>query len=96
MSTNPTAPAAEQTDSTIHDARQRRAVLMAVFVALMAVIASVTGLNVAHELAVEFDASQSQVLWFINLYTISLAALLLPLGAPRRPVGPQIGVADWA
>ncbi|MDN5853032.1 MAG: MFS transporter [Actinomycetia bacterium] len=48
----------------------------------MAVIASVTGLNVAQpDLAVEFDASQSEVLWFINLYTISLAALLLPLGA---------------
>jgi MFS family permease len=40
------------------------------------------GLNVAQpELAVEFDASQSEALWFINLYTISLAALLLPLGA---------------
>lgn len=48
----------------------------------MAVISSVTGLNVAQpELAVEFDASQSQVLWFINLYTLTLAALLLPLGA---------------
>ena len=67
---------------TIHDPRRRRLVLVAVCVALMAVIASVTGLNVAQpELAVEFDASQSEVLWFINLYTISLAALLLPLGA---------------
>jgi EmrB/QacA subfamily drug resistance transporter len=54
----------------------------------MAVIASVTGLNVAQpELAVEFDASQSTVLWFINLYTITLAALLLPLGA----LGDRIG-----
>ncbi|MGN9781178.1 MFS transporter [Nonomuraea sp. ZG12] len=48
----------------------------------MAVIASMTGLNVAQPaLAVEFDASQTEVLWFINLYTITLAALLLPLGA---------------
>ena len=69
---------ADPADSTIHDARQRRTVLIAVCIALMAVIASVTGLNVAQpELAVEFDASQSEVLWFINLYTISLAALLL-------------------
>lgn len=58
----------------------------------MAVTASVTGLNVAQpELAVQFGASHSQVLWFINLYTISLAALLLPLGAlgdrwGRKPV----------
>lgn len=75
-------------DPTIHDARQRRAILIAVCIALMAVIASVTGLNVAQpELAVEFDASQSTVLWFINLYTISLAALLLPLGALGDRVG---------
>jgi hypothetical protein len=48
----------------------------------MAVIASVTGLNVAQpEFAVDFNASQSEVMWFINLYTLSLAALLLPLGA---------------
>lgn len=82
MSTNPLSTEAEPAGSTIHDARQRRTVLTAVCVALMAVIASVTGLNVAQpELAVEFDASQSEVLWFINLYTISLAALLLPMGA---------------
>ena len=90
MSTNPPhtpssspPPAAPEFGApTIQDARQRRLVLVAVCVALMAVIASVTGLNVAQpELAIEFDASQSQVLWFINLYTISLAALLLPLGA---------------
>ena len=43
------------------------------------------------ELTVAFDASQTEVLWFINIYAISLAALLLPLGAMgdrwgRRPV----------
>jgi EmrB/QacA subfamily drug resistance transporter len=82
MSTPPPSTAAEPAESTIHNVRQRRTVLIAVCVALMAVIASVTGLNVAQpELAIEFDASQSEVLWFINLYTISLAALLLPLGA---------------
>lgn len=92
MNTNPPSAAVDHADSTIHDARQRRTILIAVCVALMAVIASVTGLNVAQpELAVEFDASQSVVLWFINLYTISLAALLLPMGAigdrwGRKPV----------
>jgi EmrB/QacA subfamily drug resistance transporter len=86
MSTNAPArigdaePAAP--DPTVHDPRRRRAILVAVCIALMAVIASVSGLNVAQpELAVAFDASQTQVLWFINIYTISLAALLLPLGA---------------
>ncbi|GAA5124550.1 MFS transporter [Alloalcanivorax gelatiniphagus] len=72
----------QPTGPTIHDPAERRAVLIAVCIALMAVIASVTGLNVAQpELAVEFDASQGEVLWFINLYTLTLAALLLPLGA---------------
>ncbi|MBD0735255.1 MFS transporter [Streptomyces sp. CBMA29] len=58
----------------------------------MAVIASVSGLNVAQpDLAVAFDASQSTILWIINIYTLSLAALLLPLGAVgdrwgRKPV----------
>lgn len=61
---------------------KRRMVLVTVCIALMAVISSVTGLNVAQpKLAVEFNASQSEVLWMINIYTISLAALLLPLGA---------------
>ena len=64
------------------DAGQRRTILIAVCIALMAVIASVSGLNVAQpDLAVAFDASQSTVLWIINIYTLSLAALLLPLGA---------------
>jgi EmrB/QacA subfamily drug resistance transporter len=76
----------------IHDPRRRRAILTGVCVALMAVIASVSGLNVAQqEIALAFGASQSTVLWIINTYTISLAALLLPLGAVgdrwgRKPV----------
>jgi EmrB/QacA subfamily drug resistance transporter len=70
------------------DARQRRTILIAVCVALMAVIASVSGLNVAQpDLAIAFDASQSTVLWIINIYTLGLAALLLPLGA----VGDRFG-----
>ncbi|RPF22267.1 EmrB/QacA subfamily drug resistance transporter [Myceligenerans xiligouense] len=68
--------------------RQLRTILVAVCVALMAVIASVSGLNVAQpDLAVDFGASQTTVLWFINVYTLTLAALLLPLGA----VGDRVG-----
>jgi len=65
-----------------------RKVLITVCIALMAVIASVSGLNVAQPmLALEFDISQNMVLWIINIYTITLAALLLPLGA----VGDRLG-----
>ncbi|MFD0687796.1 MFS transporter [Actinomadura fibrosa] len=91
MSTNPSAQPGG-TGPTIEDPRRRRAILIAVCAALMAVIASVTGLNVAQpQLAVEFGASQTTVLWIINVYTVGLAALLLPLGAigdrwGRRPV----------
>ncbi|MEV4171233.1 MFS transporter [Nonomuraea sp. NPDC049709] len=91
MSTSRSADAAAP-DPTVQDPRQRRTILVAVCVALMAVIASVSGLNVAQpELTAAFDASQTEVLWFINSYTITLAALLLPLGAlgdrwGRRPV----------
>jgi EmrB/QacA subfamily drug resistance transporter len=79
-------------DATIRDPRQRRTILIGVCIALMAVIASVSGLNVAQpHVAVAFGASQSDVLWMINIYTITLAALLLPLGAAgdrwgRKPV----------
>lgn len=85
-------PSVSVPDATIHDPHQRRAILIAVCIALMAVIASVSGLNVAQpQVAVAFDASQNTVLWMINIYTLSLAALLLPLGAlgdrmGRKPI----------
>jgi EmrB/QacA subfamily drug resistance transporter len=91
LSTNRSS-ATEALGPIVRDPRQRRTILIGVCVALMAVIASMSGLNVAQPaLAVEFDASQTEVLWFINLYTITLAALLLPLGAMgdrwgRRPM----------
>ncbi|MEU4596513.1 MFS transporter [Nocardia sp. NPDC023988] len=72
----------------VPDARELRTILIAVSIALMAVIASVSGLNVAQtHMAVEFSASQNAVLWIINIYTLALAALLLPLGA----IGDRLG-----
>ncbi len=71
---------------------ERRLILIAMCVALMAVISSVSGLNVAQQaLAVDLDASQSQLLWVINGYTLALAALLMPIGAigdrwGRKPI----------
>ncbi len=65
-----------------------RMILISVCIALMAVIASVSGLNIAQPmLAIEFDVSQNTVLWIINIYTLTLAALLLPLGA----IGDRLG-----
>ncbi|MEU8060802.1 MFS transporter [Microbispora bryophytorum] len=84
MSTNqpPLEEAAPAGGGGTPDPRQLRAILITVSVALMAVIASVSGLNVAQtHMAVEFGASQTTVLWIINVYTLALAALLLPLGA---------------
>jgi EmrB/QacA subfamily drug resistance transporter len=78
--------------SIIHDPRQRRAILIGVCIALMAVMASVSGLNVAQpQLALALGASQSDIVRMINIYTIALAASLLPLGAAgdrwgRKPV----------
>ncbi|MFJ8596851.1 MFS transporter [Streptomyces sp. NPDC093598] len=82
MSTNQPVPATPVGGRRGPDARQLRTILITVSFALMAVIASVTGLNVAQtHMAVDFGASQSTVLWIINIYTLALAALLLPLGA---------------
>ncbi|MEV7083640.1 MFS transporter [Streptomyces sp. NPDC093516] len=84
---DPAASAHPRDDGT-PDARRLRAILTAVSLALMAVIASVSGLNVAQtHMAVEFGASQGTILWIINSYTLALAALLLPLGA----IGDRLG-----
>lgn len=59
---------------------------------LVAVIAAMSGLNVAQQqIAVSLGASQGDVLWIINGYTVMLAAMLLPAGAigdrwGRKPV----------
>lgn len=79
-------------DPIIDDPKRRGSILLAVCIALMAVIAAVSGLNVAQpQMALALDGSQGDVLWIINIYAITLAALLLPLGAVgdrwgRKPV----------
>ena len=76
----------------VMDAARKRNILIAMCTALMAVVASVSGLNVAQQnLAVDLGASQGEILWIINSYTVALAALLLPIGAigdrwGRKPV----------
>jgi EmrB/QacA subfamily drug resistance transporter len=86
------SPSADAHDVVIVDARRRRLILAAMCVALVAVVASVSGLNVAQQaLAADLGASQSQLLWIINGYTLALAALLMPVGAigdrwGRKPI----------
>ena len=69
-------------------ASQRRWILIATCLALLAIMVSVSGLNVAQgALAADLGASQSELLWIINGFTVALAASLLPLGA----LGDRIG-----
>ena len=69
-------------DDPVDDAHRRTLILWAMCASLIAVVASVSGLNVAQQdLALDLGATQSDLLWVINGYTIALAALLLPLGA---------------
>jgi EmrB/QacA subfamily drug resistance transporter len=76
----------------VTDPARQRQILIAMCGALIAVVASVSGLNVAQQdLALDLGASQSQLLWIINGYTMALAALLLPIGAlgdrlGRKPI----------
>lgn len=87
-----TDPTDEAPPGAITDHRRQRLILAAMCTALVAVVASVSGLNVAQQdLAVDLGASQSQLLWVINGYTLALAALLMPVGAigdrwGRKPV----------
>ncbi len=77
-----TAPHLLEPEDAVADPRRRTLILVAMCTALVAVVASVSGLNVAQQdLAVELGATQSQLLWVINGYTIALASLLLPIGA---------------
>ena len=68
--------------------RRRQGILAAMSLALVGVVASVSGLNVAlGDLSVSLDASGSSLLWIVNAYTLTMAALLLPVGE----IGDRIG-----
>jgi len=62
--------------------RRTRAVLVVVALSLMAVISAVSGLNVAlPEMARETGATQTQLTWIVDAYTVVFAGLLLFAGA---------------
>ncbi|MEX1343610.1 MAG: MFS transporter [Candidatus Limnocylindrales bacterium] len=75
-------PESPSSTATALTKRQRRLVLAVVGLALMAVISAVAGLNVAlPSLARDTGASQTQLTWIIDSYTVVFAGLLLFAGA---------------
>ena len=65
------------------------AVTAAICIALAAVVAAMSSLNVAiPDIARATHASQTQLSWIIDAYSLVFAALLLPAGALGRPVRP--------
>src|SRR3954471_13976542 len=72
----------KQASTPVLDARRTRAVLAVVAVSLMTVVSAVSGLNVAlPSLARETGASQTQLTWIVDAYTVVFAGLLLFAGA---------------
>lgn len=62
--------------------RQTRFVLLVMALSLMTVVSAVSGLNIAlPSLARETGASQSQLTWIVDAYTVVFAGLLLFAGA---------------
>src|SRR5215467_11287001 len=72
----------------IGEERRRALILKVMCLALMMVVAAVAGLNVAlPSIARDTGASQTQLQWIVDAYSIVFAALLLPAGA----VGDRFG-----
>lgn len=70
MSINPPEQPADGITWAV-DKRAQRNILIAMITALVAVLAAMSGLNVAQQqLAIDLGASQSGVLWIINAYTV--------------------------
>lgn len=66
----------------ILSARRQRATLVVIALALMMVVSAVSGLNVAlPELARDTRATQTELTWIVDAYTVLFAGLLLGAGA---------------
>jgi len=71
-----------QQPSPVMTARRTRAVLVVMALALMAVVSAVSGLNVAlPSLARDTGATQTELTWIVDAYTVVFAGLLLLAGA---------------
>lgn len=72
----------------VEDPRRLRLILVVVALSLMMVVSGVSGLNVAlPDLARDTGATQSQLQWIVDAYTVTLAGLLFISGA----VGDRFG-----
>ncbi len=68
--------------STVMSPARTRAILAVVALALISVVSAVSGLNVAlPSLARDTGASQTQITWIVDAYTVVFAGLLLFAGA---------------
>src|SRR3954463_11089679 len=73
---------ARRTEAPPLDPRRTRAVLAVVALALMTVVSAVSGLNVAlPSLARDTGATQTQITWIVDAYTVVFAGLLMLAGA---------------
>lgn len=70
------------TSSVLRSSRERTIVLGVIALALMMVVSAVSGLNVAlPSLARDTNATQSELQWIVDAYTVVFAGLLLAAGA---------------
>src|SRR5260370_39514750 len=73
--------AAQSGSARVVSRARRTAVLVVACLALMMVVAAVSGLNVAlSSLARQTGATDTQLQWIVDAYTLTLAGLLLPFG----------------
>ncbi|NEB03482.1 MFS transporter [Streptomyces sp. SID13726] len=88
MTTTPHAEPGEGAEVVVTGRAGHRGVLFAMCLALVLVVASVSALNLAlPDLALDLSASNSELTWIADAYTVTLAALVLPLGA----IGDRLG-----
>lgn len=72
---------AKAADSTLSPAR-RSAVLGVACLGVLLVVSAIASINVAlPEIGTQLHASQTDLQWIVDAYTVTLAALLLPAGA---------------
>ncbi len=78
----PTHRPAAPPRSEVDDPAVRRRILWSMVVALAVVVSAVASLNIAlPDLARTTDASQTQLQWIVDAYSVVFAGLLLPAGA---------------
>ena len=89
------SPTSATAGSSVLSSPARRGLLLAVVgLALMAVISAVSGLNVAlPSLALDSGASQTQLTWIVDSYTVVFAGLLLFAGALGDRYGRKLVLA---